>query len=382
MRREKRIPYVFIFFALFCCLNFPDSVSRKMRSVAVSSFAPSQSFLLASIIPKQNTNIEKLLQEKEALHRENRSLNEQIDPIRKWLLSEDRLEEQMQRIRSIDPLESEEKWKGYFQRRKTQMAALLKLQLKAIPAKVIYRDPASWSSFVWLGVGEKHNRALQEPIIVKNSPVVMGNVLVGVVEEVEEMQCKVRLITDSSLIPSVRSVRGGEQNLIFVKQMEDLLQLLQTRKDLFSSVEEEKVFKASLQQLMNRLTTSQISSYLAKGELQGSGHPLWRARGQKLKGVGFNYDFADEEGPARDLRTGEVISVATQKNTQTLIQEGDLLVTTGWDGLFPEGLEVAIVSKVHCLREGASSYSLEADALAKLDDLGFVFILPPVLDGK
>ena len=91
------------------------------------------------------------------------------------------------------------------------MAALLKLQLKAIPAKVIYRDPASWSSFVWLGVGEKHNRALQEPIIVKNSPVVMGNVLVGVVEEVEEMQCKVRLITDSSLIPSVRSVRGGEQ---------------------------------------------------------------------------------------------------------------------------------------------------------------------------
>lgn len=135
MRREKRIPYVFIFFALFCCLNFPDSVSRKMRSVAVSSFAPSQSFLLASIIPKQNTNIEKLLQEKEALHRENRSLNEQIDPIRKWLLSEDRLEEQMQRIRSIDPLESEEKWKGYFQRKKNADGSALKTAIESHSGK-------------------------------------------------------------------------------------------------------------------------------------------------------------------------------------------------------------------------------------------------------
>jgi hypothetical protein len=148
------------------------------------------------------------------------------------------------------------------------------------------------------------------------------------------------------------------------------------------TAEEEKNFTAFLQQLMNRLSPSQVSSYLAKGELQGCSHPLWRARGQKLKGIGFNYDFADEEGPARDLRTGEAVSATSHKNKQALIQEGDLLVTTGWDGLFPEGLEVAVVSKVHCLKEGASSYSLEADALAKLDELGFVFILPPVLDSR
>ncbi len=182
MRREKQVPYLFICLALFCCLNVPDPISRKVRSLTVSSFAPSQSMLLAVLLPKQNTNVEKLLQEKEALHRENRSLNEQMDPIRKWLLSEDRLEEQMQRIRSIDPLETEEKWKDYFRRRKFHLSELLKLQLKAIPAKVIYRDPASWSSFVWLGVGEKHNRALQEPVIAKNSPVVMENVLVEIVE--------------------------------------------------------------------------------------------------------------------------------------------------------------------------------------------------------
>jgi len=380
LRREKRTPYIWICFVLFCSLNVPDSISHKMRSLAVSSFAPSQSFLLAAIFPKKNTNVEKLLQEKESLYRENRALHEQIDPIRKWLLSEDRLEEQMQRIRSIDPLESEEKWKDYFRRRKAHLSGLLKLQLKAIPAKVIYRDPTSWSSFVWLGVGEKHNRSLQEPIIAKNSPVVMENVLVGVVEEVEEMQSKVRLITDASLTPSVRAIRGGKQDFVFFKHMEDLLQLLQTRKDLFSSIEEENTFKAFLQQLMNRLTPSEVSSYLAKGELQGCSHPLWRARGQKLKGVGFNYDFADEEGAARDLRTGEAISVNSPKNKQPLVQEGDLLVTTGWDGIFPEGLEVAIVSKVHCLKEGASSYALEAESLAKLDDLGFVFVLPPVLD--
>ncbi len=172
------------------------------------------------------------------------------------------------------------------------------------------------------------------------------------------------------------------QDLVFVRRIEELLQLLQTRKNLFSTPEEEKVFKNSLHKLMSHLSPSQISSYLAKGELHGCSHPLWRSRGQKLKGIGFNYDFADEEGPARDLRTGEAVSLVSQGNKQALIQEGDLLVTTGWDGLFPEGLEVAIVSKVHCLREGASSYSIEADALANLEELGFVFILPPVLDSR
>ena len=45
--------------------------------------------------------------------------------------------------------------------------------------------------------------------------------------------------------------------------------------------------------------------YLAKGELYGSSKPLWRTQRHQLKGTGFNYDFADGEGPARDLQTGK-----------------------------------------------------------------------------
>ncbi len=34
-----------------------------------------------------------------------------------------------------------------------------------------------------------------------------------------------------------------------------------------------------------------------------------------LRGVGFNYDYADDEGPSRDLRTGEALG-GKRKSTQ------------------------------------------------------------------
>lgn len=387
MRKEKLAPYIYLCIFTFTLLSFSDSFTQKLRFFSVSSLAPSWSFcqsigrqaqfIATSSVYYKPT--EKFILDMEELKRENQALYEQMENIRQWVLSEDRIEEQLTRIRSLDSLESEENWKSFFKRRKEQLASILKLQLKAIPAKVVFRDPSFWSSFVWLNVGEKQNISLGETVIAKNSPVVIGNVLVGIVDEVGERQCKVRLLTDSNLFPSVRAIRGGRQDQFFLEQVEGFLQLLQTRKELFTSKEEMNLVFSSMQKLLAKLESTHASSYLAKGELKGSSRPLWRARGQSLKGLGFNYDFPDEEGPARDLRTGEPIGNSSSKTRLALLKEGDLLVTTGLDGVFPAGLEVALVSKVHRLKEGASSYEIEAKALAEnFNELSSVFVLPPL----
>ena len=95
--------------------------------------------------------------------------------------------------------------------------------------------------------------------------------------------------------------------------------------------------------------------------------------------MGFNYDFPDQDGPARDLRTGEIIGSKKAQVGIPLLKEGDLLITSGLDGIFPVGLEVAVVTKVECLREGACAYEIEAKAIAEnFNELDSVFVLPPM----
>lgn len=51
-------------------------------------------------------------------------------------------------------------------------------------------------------------------------------------------------------------------------------------------------------------------------------------------------------------------------------------MTTGFDGIFPAGYPVAIVSKVQPLKEGAPCYEIEARATAgNLDDIHRVVVL-------
>jgi len=194
---------------------------------------------------------------------------------------------------------------------------LFDLQVRSYPAQVIYRSPTTWNSTLWINVGEADNRKLDRLVVGVNSPVVVGDSIVGVVELVNEKRSRVRLISDPELSPSVRAVR------------DDL--------------------------------------YLAKGELHGSANVIWRARGDTLIGEGFNYDYADEYGPARDLRSDPPI-----------LQIGDLLVTTGMDGVFPKGLKVATVSKIQMLREGDYYYEIEAvPTVENLEEVATVTVLPP-----
>jgi cell shape-determining protein MreC len=235
-----------------------------------------------------------------------------------------------------------------------------------VSAKVIFREPSVWGSSLWIDVGQKTNRGLGRQIVSKNSPVIIGTTVVGIVEYVGEKRSRVRLITDASLVPSVRAVRGEEQNRVLIEKINGLTSLLEARADLNITQD----FQDNLLNLKKQLFVENSNLYLAKGELRGTSQPLWRSRGVFLKGVGFNYDFSDEEGPARHIHTGDL--------SNSLIRIGDLLVTTGMDGVFPKGLHVAYVASVEPLVEGACSYNITAKSLIEnLDNLASVTVLPP-----
>ena len=265
-----------------------------------------------------------------------------------------------------------------FYKHYAELRQLLKLQVQAIPARVIHRDPSYWDSSMWVNVGSADNENFDRVVITKNSPVLLGNSVVGVVDYVGRHQSRVRLISDSGLMPSVRVVRGYRQNSLLSEHVVALIEALTMREDLFFSEDYNSGLVASLNHLKEHLYKYQEEWFLAKGILRGASKPSYRSSGKFLRGVGFNYDFADERGPARDLRTG--IPLNEEGGIEMpILKVNDLLVTTGMDGVFPEGLQVAEVTKIDLLKEGGYSYDLEARSTASdLDSLSMVFIIPPV----
>lgn len=174
-----------------------------------------------------------------------------------------------------------------------------------LPASVLARDPATWGHSLWINKGTKNS---PPHTIEKNSPVVIGRIALGIVEEVGDYRSRVRLLTDPKLALSVEVV----QNNIPV----------------------------------------------ARGILHGTGHTLWRAkRPSQLEGEGF-YSLS----------------------SRLAMQEGDLLQTSGLDGLFPKGFFVA---RLHTVRpDPKRSYSAQIEALALFDaevDPDALFVLPPNL---
>lgn len=292
---------------------------------------------------------------------ENKKLKDDLEEVRSWVLLQDRIENH---VKHIEEVAQTKNYGKFYQRRIRDLLTLLQKEVYAVDATVIFRDPAFWASGFWIDKGEKENRNIGFSIIAKNSPVLLGDSLIGVVEIVEEKRSYVRLITDSSLTPAVRAVRGGEQNRALLGQVHLLEEELHLRESL-ASVE---LFQ-ELANVKKILQEEGESFYLAKGELRGSSYPLWRSRSSLLKGVGFNYEFSDEEGNAHTLH---------EKLKTPLLRVGDLLITSGLDGVFPPGLFVATIAKIFPLKEGDFAYEIEALLTAgNLDCIDHVQIYPP-----
>lgn len=168
-------------------------------------------------------------------------------------------------------------------------------------AKVIFRDPAFWSSSVLIDKGYKDS---QFPI-ERNSPVISNGYLIGLVEEVFDTYSKVRLITDKHLQFSVKKAASDSH--------EDL----------------------------------------ELGTLCG------------ISSIDNRYKFKNVEG------------IFFSKN----LNVGDLLVTSGYDGIFPEGLPVAKVTSVKIDQEEVSFPFKAVVAAPDIKSLRYVSVLKPLTSG-
>lgn len=354
MRKVNYTPYIVLGLLFLLFFSIPKVFKSTFRSLAQSSF------------PLKNTRLE--IDQTEVLAAENQRLRAQLQAVDEWLLFDGRFDNQVDLFHTLCKKNEKDLFlREFFQRRADELSALLQKKLFSLPAQVVLREPVSWSSCLWLNVGEKQNRSLGKLVVAKNSPVIKGNTLIGVIEEVFADRSRVRLITDPALIPSVRAVRGSRQDFEVAQQINTLVDRIKAQEHLFVDEKEKESFLSSLLHLKSRLYKSKEDLYLAKGELHGSISVSNRSRSPLLKGLGFNYAFSDQEGDAQSIYT-----------KIPLIQSGDLLVTTGLDGIFPNDLDVAIVTKVFPLRPEDCTYKIEArSTVGNLDDLSTLYVLPP-----
>ena len=369
-RRTTASPFLILGVTLFLWISLPKPVVDEIRSFTVASLAPTW---------KWTRGVERYLSDRpdrfwgerkgadsEQLSRlqlENQVLRTQMLRISEWLASEQRIKEQLEILNGLSREQAQAKegsWRDFFERRTAHLRDLLKWELMAMPAQAIYRDPSSWSSSLWINVGEEDNRIMGRTVIAKNSPVVAGVALIGVVDYVGKKQSRVRLITDSGLCPSVRAVRGAAQK----REIASLASALIERLDASFDGMNPSALLDQLEALKKNLVAGWDENYLAKGELHGSSSPFWRSRRPLLKGIGFNFDYADEEG--------------SKRNEIPILKEGDTLVTTGLDGVFPPDLLVGRVAKVYPVKAGGYAHEIEArPAAPHFNDLETLFVLPP-----
>lgn len=383
MRRKTPKAYFLIFFSLLALMSIPKDSTVKLQGTTVAMLAPAwhhllafKSFFSGNETGQQNQSSASQ-EEKEKLRLENTLLREEI------LYLKDVMQQELRLINQINTALKDEETglstKTLKARHRLELKRLLQVNLEAVPARVIFRSADSWNSSFWVNVGSATNEALGNTTVAKNSPVLLGTSVIGVLDYVGKNQSRVRLITDSGLSPSIRAVRGGIQSKVLDEKLNTLVQILKQTPHAMETPEQQQQLIDQLETASKHLANDEKTHVLAKGELSGSSKPLWRTQRHQLKGTGFNYDFADGEGPARDLRTGNLSSLDPAESALPIVKAGDLLVTTGMDGVFPAGLMVAEVTKVHPLKEGDYFYELEALPIAgNFDDLSLVFVIPPV----
>lgn len=370
MRHKLTRSYLYIFGCLLLLMSIPQQGAEKLRGTTASFLAPSWKNIAQSRIWLAS------LFSKDFFHKQagQEFLTEQIQNLQ---LENQLLHLEINRLKLIEHHLSA-KSKGIV----PEHTPTESVEFQGISAKVIFRSPSSWHNSLWLDVGEEKNKELGFAYVAKNSPVTLGTSVLGIIDYVGKKQSRVKLISDPGLSPAVRVHRGNCQKRFLLAHIEHIMDSLRT--PLLKDSKLQAEFKSHLENFKEKFKQEDAPHLvLAKGELKGCCRSSWRSQIPLLRGVGFNYDFADSEGPARDLRTGIPENLPLSQKASfvapPLVKVGDLLVTTGMDGLFPEGLNVAKITYIHPLKEGDYYYELDAlPTVENMDDLSIVFILPPL----
>lgn len=364
-------------------MSLSRHTSDKVRGQSIAIIAPLWEKILSFKFfinhPSQPSPFNHLSieEDKQRLQLENQLLEIEIAYLQEQLHEQQLISSHIAQIAPLNPSEAKELATEYDKNLQKNIKVMQK-RIQAIPARVIFRSFDTWNSFLWINQGNYTNQNLQTTIIAKNSPVVIGTAIVGIIDYVGEYQARVRLISDNSVTPSVRASRGSEHDFFLTEQVEELLHQIHYKKNLPIPSEDQTRLSELLQQLKQNLQPLKKTWYLAKGKLLGSVFSARLGQSVYLKGMGFNYDFSDEEGEGRDLRSGK-LNKQTQAEAIPILKLNDILITTGMDGIFPPGFQVAIVTRVELLKEGDYFYDLEARPLAgPLEELSLVFVLPPL----
>ncbi len=363
-------------------LSLSQRTSENLRGKAVALFAPLwekvlsfKYFLFHPTQPSPFSHFS-IEENQQQLQLENQLLKTELAFLQKQIDEQERFLSQIPHssIKENTPLSTITENSLHLQR----SLNVTKCCLKAIPARVIFRSLDTWNNALWINVGDAINASQESLVIGLNSPVVVGRAVVGIIDYVGFHQSRVRLISDSRLTPSVRCTRGEEQDFLMSEYIDSLLQQLNHRRPFSFSVEKKQQLLTLLQELKQKIEPLKKTTYLAKGILLGSSSSSRLGQRVSLKGTGFNYDFPDEEGESRDLRNGKCRQCPEEKGIP-ILKINDVLVTTGMDGIFPPGFEVATVTHIDVLKEGDYFYNIEAKPIALgLEELTLVFVLPPV----
>ena len=383
MQKKFIAIYFLIFAMLLIVMNLSQPTNDNLRERSVALLAPLWERILSVKYfvnhPSQPSPFSSLSpeEERQSLQVENRLLDIELSYLQKQLDEQLFLSSKIAQVAAFSTDDARLMALDY-QKSLQKMLKITKLRLKAVPARVIFRTIDTWNSSLWINVGKNSHEIDEEGIVSMNSPVVIGNAIIGLIDYVGKHQSRVRLITDNRLTPSVRAARGGEQEALIHSQIESLLHQMNHKKTYSLSSDDYSRLLQLLTQLKENLQPLKKTWYLAKGELQGSTVPYRLNQNVFLKGSGFNYDYADEEGESRDLRNGKSL-LYPQNTSIPILKTNDVLVTTGMDGIFPPGFQVAFVSHVGLLKEGDYFYDLEARPVApSLEELTLVFVLPPL----
>lgn len=258
---------------------------------------------------------------------------------------------------------------SFFARRIEEGEKLHALHSASVVAPVVYRSHSAWMRSFWVAFGQQDARY---PQIGLGSPVLYGPYLIGIVEFVGEKYSRVRLLTDERVVVAVRVLRKPDRDWELFVALEMVKRQLEWKKEMqMPRLEEEKRLEESLLQVQKALHSRGVALYLAKGELHGSSGNGWRRSSLLLKGRGFNDAFPGEEGRARR------VSIEGEKREIPLVAKGDLLVTSGLDGLFPKGIPVATVFSVDPVNPADAWQSLQARlCIESICDFSVVTLLP------